>query len=224
MTLSLLLSIAGIAFVDSLNPSLFVAQFYLLTTPKPVGRILSYIAGVMTVNFIGGLLIMGGVRTLVGEVFKNIDGGVITLLQFGLGLALLGFGLWYKTAPHEKTEVKKPRSLDAVASFGLGIVVMLNEITTALPYFVAIEQISQASMSAGMNVLSLVGYNVIFSLPLFGFLGLFLTYRQRFAGMIERVNIWMQKWVPRLLKFFMIGLGGVLVVNAVMQYLGAGGG
>ncbi|HEU4324350.1 MAG TPA: hypothetical protein VFS21_14450 [Roseiflexaceae bacterium] len=63
MSLALLATIGGIALLDSLNPSLFLAQFYLLTTARPVPRILSYIGGVVAANFLGGLLFLLPDRT-----------------------------------------------------------------------------------------------------------------------------------------------------------------
>lgn len=219
MTLSLLLALTGIAFIDSLNPSLFVAQFYLLNTPRPTARILSYIAGILIVNFGGGLLILGGVRTFIVEIFRNLEGNTSNLLQLGLGIAILAFGLWYKAVPQTPPETKKPRSNHLIHAFALGMVVMVNELTTALPYFAAIEQIAQAKMTPPLNILSLIAYNVIFSLPLFAFLGLFLLYRQHFAVYIERINTWMQKWVPRLVKIFSIGIGAVLSFKAAAYFL-----
>ena len=177
---------------------LFIAQFYLLTTPRPVGRILSYIAGVLVVNFGGGLLILGGVRVLIAEALSSIEGSTSNYLQLVLGIAVLAFGLWYKATPQIPAETKKPRSNNLIHAFALGMVVMVNELTTALPYFVAIEQIAQAKLTTILNILSLIGYNVVFSLPLFAFLGLFLFFQQRFTLYIERINAWMQIWVSSL--------------------------
>ncbi len=220
MTLSLMLSLTGIAVVDSLNPSLFIAQFYLLTTPKPAARISAYIAGVLVVNFFGGLLVLGGVRTVVAEFFSSISPAVLSGGQLVLGVVLVIFGLWYSAAPQPQAEPKKPRSLLPVHTFLLGMVVMVNELSTALPYFLAIERIAQAQIDVATSVGALILYNGIFALPLFGFLALFLAYRSRFTRQIDAINRWIQKWMPRLLKYGALILGLVLIAAAVQMWLG----
>jgi len=223
MTLTLAVSIMGIAAVDSLNPSLFIAQFYLLTTPRPVPRLLSFIAGILVVNFGGGVLILAGVRSLVADVFSSMNGNTLHGLQLALGIALLGFGLWYKIQPKSNSEgsieAKKPRSLLPIHTFVLGMVVMLDEITTALPYFVAIERITEADLSSLNNLVLLALYNIIFSLPLLGFIGLFVMYRQRFASQLARISQFVQIWAPRLTKYFSVLFGGVFMINAVAYFV-----
>ncbi len=215
MTFSLSAALVGIALFDSLNPSLFLAQFYLITTPKPVPRLLSYIAGVMLVNFVGGLLLLSGVQVLLATFLQNLGGDVLYGAQLGLGLALIVFGARLKGAPQvEDAEPKKPRSLRPIHTFSLGMVVMLNEITTALPYFFAVERISRAELSVPGDLFALVLYNAVFALPLLGFLVLFVVYQKRFAAQLERVSRAVQLWTPRLVKYGSVAFGAVLAMNA----------
>lgn len=214
MSAALLAAVVGIALLDSLNPSLFVAQFYLLTTPQPVPRILSYIAGVVVANLAGGLLVLAGLRRFLGGVLGAVPAGVVHGVLLAVGLAILAFGLWYRAAPAPDAEVRTPRSLTPVSTFALGLVVMLNELTTALPYFVAIERIAQAGLGALGNVLALGVYNLVFAAPLLAFLGLFVLFRERFTGRLHRVNAWLRRWVPRIVKYGSVAFGGALAVYA----------
>lgn len=219
MSATLLLSLIGIALLDSLNPSLFLAQFYLLTTPRPVPRLLAYIAGVLLVNFGGGVLVLGGLRTLVANLLSALSGDALNGLLLVLGLAILAFGLWLRAHPTGGGEAKKPRSLRPVHAFALGTVVMLNEITTALPYFVAIERIAQGRLGAVTSLLALVLYNAVFALPLLGFLGLFVAYRRRFAAHLQRINRAIQVWMPRAIAYASILFGAALALNAAAYLL-----
>lgn len=219
MTTGLFFSLIGIAIVDSLNPSLFIAQLYLFTTPKPIPRILTYIAGILTVNYLGGLLILSGLRTLIGAALVALSSGVLFGLQLALGLAILGFGLWYKAATSEVGEAKKPRSLSLARTFLFGMAVMVNELTTALPYFVALERLSQEQLPLAGNLVSLLLYNFIFALPLLAFVGLFLWLRSRFTVTIERINGWVMLWMPRIIKYGAILLGATLAFNALIFFL-----
>lgn len=218
MTGTLLLSIVGIGLLDSINPSLFIAQLYLLTTVRPVPRVLSYIAGGVLAYFIGGLLILTGARTIIADWLAQASVTLLYGLQLAAGLLILGFGLWMKIGDKPQ-EVRKPRSLTLASSFALGIVVIGNEVTTALPYFAAIEQIAQAKMGMPQNLLALLLYNAVFSLPLFAFLLIFLLFRQQWAGIIERINQSIQFWMPRIMKWLAIIFGAGLALNAAVFLL-----
>lgn len=218
MSLALSASLVGIALFDSLNPSLFLAQFYLIATPKPVPRLLSYIAGVLVVNFFSGLLLLSGAQALMATFLQNLGGGILYGSQLVLGLGLLLFGISFGASSKTNHEPKKPRSLSPAHTFLLGMVVMFNEITTALPYFFAVERISSAQLPVFGDLLALVLYNLVFALPLLGFLMLFLIFRQRFAGKLERVGQAVQRWTPRIVKYGSVGFGAVLALNAVLHF------
>jgi cytochrome c biogenesis protein CcdA len=214
MDSALVLGLIGIAIVDSLNPSLFIAQFYLLTTPRPAARVIAYIAGVLVVNFFGGVLILGGARAVIGTFFADLDVLVGFGLQLALGLLLIAFGVWMRLGHSSPTgEPRRLKSMHLGAAFAFGMVVMLNEITTALPYFVAIERIASADLPTALNVGALVLYNGVFALPLFGFLLAFLAVRERFATWIARINAGLAYWLPRIMKYGSLAFGALLALN-----------
>lgn len=220
MTTALVASLIGLAALDSLNPSLFAALFYLLTTIRPVVRILSYIAGVLVVNFFGGLLLFFGVLETIGRLLDNLDNEVLFGIQLLAGMALVIFGFVFKATSDSAQDVtKKLRSISPVHTFLLGMAVMLNEITTALPYFVAIERIIRAQMDTIGNLLALAGYNVVFSLPLFGFLALYVAYGQRFTSRINRLTQPVIIWTLRIIKYGSIVLGIPLVLDALVFFI-----
>jgi cytochrome c biogenesis protein CcdA len=218
MTGTLLLSMVGTGLLDSLNPSLFIAQVYLLTTVRPVPRVLSYIAGGVLTYFIGGVVILTGARTIILNWVTQASPTLLYGLQLAAGLLILGFGVWLKTET-QPAKLRKPQSLTLRGSFVLGIVVIGNEVTTALPYFIAIEQIAQAKMAMPQNLLTLLLYNAVFSLPLFALLLIFLLFKQQWAGIIERINQSLEHWMPRLMKWLAIVFGAGLVLNAAVFLL-----
>jgi cytochrome c biogenesis protein CcdA len=218
MTGTLLLSMVGTGLLDSLNPSLFIAQVYLLTTVRPVPRVLSYIAGGVLTYFTGGVVILTGARTIILDWVTQASPTLLYGLQLAAGLLILGFGVWLKTET-QPAKLRKPQSLTLRGSFVLGIVVIGNEVTTALPYFIAIEQIAQAKMAMPQNLLTLLLYNAVFSLPLFALLLIFLLFKQQWAGIIERINQSLEHWMPRLMKWLAIVFGAGLVLNAAVFLL-----
>lgn len=211
MTLALAGSLFGIALVDSLNPSLFIAQFVLFATRKPVPRIVAYLAGVLAANFAGGIVFVAGLRVVLETFVRDLDprAGFGTLLLVGLGLLI--FGLVHKAEPAtpETRERKPPLSL--WKAFLFGIVVMVQELTTALPLVVAAERITAADMGWGANLLALAFYNLIFALPLFAFLGAFVLARRRFTEQIARITTFINTWGPRVFKWISLVIGIGLV-------------
>lgn len=222
MTFSLVASLMGIAAVDAFNPSLFVTQFFLLTTPKPTVRILAYIAGVLVVYYGGGLLVLTGLRTFIVAFFESLSPTVIYGFQGILGVACVIFALRLKMELQFE-DARKPRSLLPIHTFVLGMIVMGNELSTAMPYVVAIEQIAHARLTLIETLFVLGLYNLIFSLPLFVFLALFLCYRVRFGAWLEPINRWLQRWIPRIVKVATLSFGLILILNALAWFLGGRG-
>lgn len=219
MSAALLLAVGGIALLDSLNPSLFVAQFFLLTTNRPVPRILSYIAGVLAVNFLGGLLLLVGARAVIVSLIAQLSPSVLYGTGLALGIGLLALGLWMPLTPQAPEPARQPHSLHPFHTFLLGAAVMVNELTTALPYFVAIERLASAGVAGLEAVVVLVLYNLIFALPLFAFLGLFVAYGARFAAQTERISAAIARWAPRVFKYGSLVLGAFLTADASSFFL-----
>jgi len=220
MNIGLLAALVGIAVVDSLNPSLFMGQFFLLTQPRPVPRSLQYIAGILTVNGMGGLLILAGIRAVITAIVQALDPHLGFAAQVGIGLACLWFGLrirWDKPSPDSPTAAQS--GWGSGFAFLFGAVVMLNELTTALPYFVALERIAEAQLSLPGTLAAVVLYNIVFSLPLFGFLLLYLRLKDRFAAVIARINAGVQRWTPRIFKIMLLVCGAALLANGGAFFL-----
>ena len=219
MNAALLATIGGIAVLDSLNPSLFLAQFYLLTTARPVPRIFSYITGVVATNFLGGLVFLAGAQALILGLLARLSPSWLYGGGLALGIALLIVGLWMPRTAHTGGQPRQPRSLHPLHAFILGTAVMINELTTAVPYFVAIERITHAGLTIGMAVVSLAIYNLIFALPLFVFLALFIAYGSRFAAQTERISAAIAIWTPRVIKYGALLAGAFLALNAVTFFV-----
>jgi cytochrome c biogenesis protein CcdA len=216
-----LFAVVGIALLDSLNPSLFLGQFYLMTTANPVRRIWSYIGGLLAVNFLGGVLFLGGFTLFLAQMFRPLSPDLINTLLLMAGIALVGFGAWLRITDAPAFKTATPSSMQnsgILASFGLGALIMLNELTTALPYLAAIERIAAAGLSWTGNLLVLALYNLIFGLPLLLFLGLFMRLRQRFTAQIERISAAVHLWTLRIFKYGSLAAGALLIAWALLYF------
>lgn len=217
MSSELILTLIGIAILDSLNPMLFISQFYLFTTPKPLARILAYIAGIALTNFTGGVLILLGLGAVLADALQT-QNDFTYIIQLILGLLLIIFA-WRMNPDAPGAEAKKPRALGAGYGFLLGVVVMGNELTSALPYFVALERIVEADLAAPEVFFSLLAYNLIFILPLIGFLLWFLAYQEKLRPQIERIQARVQRWTALAIKWGALIFGLLLVGDALRYFL-----
>jgi cytochrome c biogenesis protein CcdA len=212
--LAILAPVLGLALLDSLNPTLFVAQLYLMTTPRPLMRLVSYVGGVLTANFVAGLLVLGGLRTVIANFFDELSPVAVNGGLLALGLALALYGLTMKAKGGEQQVARTPKSLHPFQTYLLGLVVMASEATTALPYFVAIERMVRAGMDALGNLFVLSLYNLVFIAPLLLFIALFLAYRDRFTRQLESFNRKVAHWLPRITKWVLLVTGVMLVIYA----------
>jgi fructose-specific phosphotransferase system IIC component len=56
--------------------------------------------------------------------------------------------------------------------------------------------------------------HLVFAAPLLAFLLLFVLHRRRFTARIERVNAWLRRWLPRIVKYGSVTVGGALAAYA----------
>lgn len=228
MSIALLLPLLGIALIDSFNPSLFIAQFILLATLRPTVRVITYIAGLLVVNFAAGLLLFTGVQAVIGQFFTALPATTWFIGQAIIGALLLitGIVVWRKwqTAPPASTSEgiaggRQPGSLHPVATFGFGMVVMINEMTTALPMFAAVERMNAAGVSTGEAALLLVAYNIVFALPLFGFLAAYLKLRQRFTDRMDAISRGVRNWSVRITIALCLVIGVIALADALPYFI-----
>ncbi len=219
MTTSLFLTLLSLALLDSLNPSLFITQFYLLTTERPLARMLAYIMGVVLTNISVGLIVLAGFQTLIAQLLSIITPSTWRVLQLLVGVMLIGMGLWMRQKRVTEPTVQKPRSLRPVHTFLLGVIITLQEVLTAAPYLVAIERTAQAQMSTGANLLVLLFYNAIYVTPLLIVIGAFLAGGTRLLNRLEHINRTINLWLPRMFRYICLIGGIMLAIDATVFFI-----
>lgn len=220
---TLLVSLVAIAALDSLNPTATALQIYLLSTPKPIARSISFIFGVFLAYWTAGLLIILGLGQLMRTAISAVDFALsesylygIQLL-IGIVLSVVGFMLKTSTQPSQK---KHPQKLTVDRTFLLGLAVTIWEFPTALPYLAAIEQITRAKLDL-FGIMSILGvYNLIFVLPLIILLGIYIVFHQESAILLHRINRAIAIWSPKILRILLLGLGLLLISDSLAYCFG----
>jgi cytochrome c biogenesis protein CcdA len=220
---NLLVSLVAIAALDSLNPTAVGLQIYLLSTPKPIARSISFILGVFLAYWAVGLFVILGLRklvtTLIGDANLSLPDPHIYTIQFLIGLALLIAGFRLETATQED-QGKRPKKLTIGRTFLLGLAMTILESPTALPYLAAIEQIARAKLDL-FTLMSLLGlYNLVFVLPLIMLVGIYIIFQPQSAMLLNHINLSISIWAPKILRALLLGLGILLIVDSLAYSFG----
>jgi cytochrome c biogenesis protein CcdA len=220
---NLLVSLVAIAALDSLNPTAIALQIYLLSTPKPIPRSISFMVGVFLAYWTAGLSIVLGASKLMATVIGDVDFSVpephIYTIQFLIGFVLSIAGFSLKTSTQTDRE-KRPKILTLNRTFLLGMTMTILEFPTALPYLAAIEQIARAKLDL-LTIASILGlYNLVFILPLILLVWIYVLFHQQSATLLPRINRSIAIWSPKILRALLVGLGILLIIDSLAYSVG----
>ena len=165
ITAGLLLAVAGLALLDSLNPATIVAvTLILLAAPKRAGLIaLAAVTGAaLTVFAVGATLFLSA-----GAAAGAVDGIVIGLrfLAFGAaGIALIVSGI-RRFRDRDRKAIALPAWFTPTTALPFGVLLTAADLPNAFPYFITIERMVSAVVEPLVGLLIILGYTLIYCLP-----------------------------------------------------------
>lgn len=208
-----------IAALDSLNPTTTAVQICLLTTPNPVARSVSFIAGVFLTYWAAGVAVALGVGQLELN-FPSLPESLFYMIQLIIGVVLFMVGWNLNKFSANSKEVKRPFRLTIVHTFLFGSAATLWDFPTALPYLAAIERIIRLQLDTLTTIGILAIYNLIFVLPLIVLLGIYLSQGEQSIHLIRAIQRSMQKWGSKILRMLLVGLGLLLIADCIAYSFG----
>jgi cytochrome c biogenesis protein CcdA len=187
----------------------------------------AFLAGIFAVYFPFGVVLAVGFGAVLDRIQDDVQrwastppGALDLGIQLMIGLTLLAFG-WKLAVAREKRKERAPaKPLLPSASFSLGAGLMLVGMPGAVPYFAAVDQLLRADVSVTGGVLAMLFYNAVFLLPLAAVPVLRILLRERSQPIFDAVNRFLEIWGRRIVTAILLGLGGVLVADAVGWFLG----
>lgn len=181
MNTSLILSLVGLAAADSLNPFTVAAQAYLLGTPRPMPRSLTFLIATFATYLAGGLLLVAGLAVFVRRVLPLIPAWGPGVGEVVLAILCAGAG-WY-TARHARAgkPFTPPADLSIGATLVFAVVSTMGDLPTAIPLFAAAARITAAGLAWPVIAIALVGYVLIYCAPLLALVVLRATLSERRA-------------------------------------------
>lgn len=214
-----LISLIGLAVVDSINPSAIAVTLYLLTSKKPVPKVLAYTAGVFTTYLTLGIMLVAGFGAIATQMGEALNNPLAYSAQLLIGCLMLSYALFGDKLKIGKSTPRKPSSQGLSALFGLGIAISVVEFATALPYLAAIAILINTPLLFIAKVGILVVYNLILVLPMLLLLVSFRLGAERWKG---RIDTWQQRLnkEAREILYWVFGIIGLALIANAVEYFG----
>jgi cytochrome c biogenesis protein CcdA len=206
-----LVSLLGLAVLDSLNPSALAVTIYLLLQGRSYApRVIVYLSAVFATYLGIGVLLMLG----LGSLWGYVEGPAAYAAQVVVGALFLAYALLAPERPREKSRARTPRARGLAAIFLLGVTITVVEFSTAFPYLGAIAVLTNADLGTVQWLPILVAYNAIFVLPPLILMVVYGTFgarlRDRLDSLRERFEAGSREsllWITGLVGFFLLADG-----------------
>ncbi len=188
MSADLLLLIAGLALLDSLNPATIVSVALILLTAqrRPALTAAAVVVGAaLTVFTVGAVLFLSA-----SAVAGAVDGVLLGLrfLAFGAAGAALVLAGFRRLRDRPRRPLALPEWFRPATALPFGIVVTAADLPNAFPYFIAIERMLAASIDPATGLLVLAGYAALYCVPCLVLLAIGLVSRERTRSWLQRVT------------------------------------
>jgi cytochrome c biogenesis protein CcdA len=219
VTLELLLTIGGLALLDTLSPAIVgISLFILLSGARRVaGPLFAYLATVAVFYFAVGVALMLGLDAALTRLEGITDSSQVLWAQLALGVGMLVGALVMPTKRNAPR--REPSSLRLPVVIGLGLTTGVVEVGMALPYLGAIGLMTAAELPVALWMVLLGGYNLVMILP--GVL-LYLSFRLLGARLRPRLEQLRDRMANAGREAFgwVLGIAGFLIARHAAAELG----
>lgn len=225
MTIDLLLVFLGLAVVDSINPSAFIASGFILTKSAEVDRLKNlkaYVTGIIVSYFFIGLVILISVDSFMAITKEVKSSRSALIIQAIIGGALLLYAILAPDKPNAAKQAKQEaflkKALQPRLLFFYGMQITLVELVSALPYFAALALLASVHLPLAVSAIYIAGYCVVFVLPL-------LVIGYAYSRKREQFDAWLEKRSDRGKKagretlLWLLGIVGFVVFTQALSQL-----
>ena len=224
MDLPLLLSLGGLALLDSTSIGTLFIPVWLLLTPGSINpvRVILYLATIATFYFLVGLGILLGTGPLIEGFGAIAENRIVVWVQLALGIFL--FSVSFRFDGERSRRLGKPnraaRWRQRAASHDTSIRLLMSmallagiaEVATMLPYLAAIAILGTSETDVLSSTVLLAVYCLVMVTPAL----LLLLLRQLGQRLVQPVLTWLDTWVARHGESavgWIIGIAGFLIAR-----------
>ncbi|MFC8666902.1 GAP family protein [Streptomyces sp. NPDC057199] len=187
MTPALLLTLIGLALVDSVNVStIWIVIIIALSARRPVATGWAYATGAF-ITFLAFTIILYFGATLAEDWLSGLTLWFRRVLFAILTVALIALGIRKLKARQRKSYVLPPW-VNAWTALPLGLLATLSDIPNAFPMFLAVERLVDVGVTPATAVPVLVGYTFVYALPTLIVLALGLIFKDRLRDRLQQLH------------------------------------
>lgn len=228
VSVALLLTLAGLALVDSTSIGTLFIPVWLLLAPGTVNarRILVYLGTITLFYFAVGLLLAVGGSRLADVLGGAFDNRPVLWAQLVLGVGLFALSFRYdgKRRPRGGGVLRwRDRATAGDSStrwlVGLALLAALAEVATMLPYLGAIGLLTTSGVGTAQMVGLLAGYCLVMVLPAVLLLAARLAWPRLVEPVLVRLNAWIVRHSGGMLGWI-LGIAGFLLARDAVIRLG----
>ncbi|MFC0527464.1 GAP family protein [Phytohabitans kaempferiae] len=223
MSAELLLSLAGLALIDSTSIGTLFIPIWLMLVSVPLrpGRLLGYLATVAGFYFVVGILLVLGATPLADAVGGSLDHPVALWIQLGIGVGLFALSFRFDSKRQRKRGSGpvarwQERVMSGSGSpgwlVGLALIAAVAEVATMLPYLGAIGMMTTSDLDGTLVPVLLAGYCAVMVLPALVLLALRTAARERVEPLLRRMSKWMERHAASATGW-VLGIAGFLVAR-----------
>jgi cytochrome c biogenesis protein CcdA len=223
--LSLIGLVLSIGLADSMNPSTVGPALYYASSTNARRNATQFTLGVLTVNGLGGALILLGPGQALLSILPHPNPTVRHILEIIAGVAMLFAAalIWRRRAPLGRREFPNPHR-GGRSSLWLGVTIAAIELPTAFPYFAAIAAIVGSGFGLGEQLILLAIFNVTFVLPLLLIIATLTFAGDRAQDMLIKARRFLQRHWPELLAGLALLAGTFVTLLGLTGLASAGHG
>jgi hypothetical protein len=217
MSFVFLMTLLGLALVDSTSLGTIGVPIFLTVARTPVRRVVLYLATITVFYFVVGVALLLGINsalTVIGSVFESRAALVVQLFA-GAALFVLSFRFDARKRAGRPKRSWEPKNGSASSMVGLALTAGIVEITSMVPYIAAIGMLIGSDLSTLARIGIIAGYTTVMALPALALLGL----SRIGAPWVDRLLEWAGKWIERnaegMLGWMLGIVGFFLAANAI---------
>lgn len=217
--LALLLTLAGLALVDSTSFGTLLIPLWLMTSPRGLrpARVLLFLGVVAGFYLVVGVALLLGGAAVASELGEEVAGSTALLwVQLALGVALLGASFRMGKGRSGRLLRWRDRAAGGEGSTGgivsLALIAATLEVATMLPYLGAIGLLAGSDLAVGAQVGVLAAYCVVMVVPALVLLGGRLLARSAVEPRLERFSAWLERTGAETTAW-VLGIAGFLVAR-----------
>jgi hypothetical protein len=236
MSVELLVSLIGLALIDSTSIGTLLIPIWLLLDHREVraSSMIIYLLTIAGFYLLMGLAIMlgadmlagteGPVQTSEAQPATSITSLIVLIAQLAIGIGLFVISFRFdssKPGASSRVERWKQKAADATTSvrflMGLALFAALAEVATMLPYLGAIALIASAQLPWHLVFILMLTYCLLMILPAMVLLGMRMIIGERIRPMLVSVDQWITRNAASALGW-VLGIAGFLIaVDAITR-------